>query len=217
VNLKETDKGSVYMKSTLVGIVALLVAMGAVALHFLQRAPKIGYAETSVLMAEFTEAIKAKQEFEVAQKEWDKNLKTINDSLMAAMAKMKAGYEKATPQERHVMSEGLEKWNDNLRKYTNAVKSMSQERERLLMEPVLNKLNSYLKIWGADHGYDMIFGALTGGNILQANDAFNVTTKLLIDLNLHYKDLPQAVAKMDSSISQNKMSMDSSKFNGISK
>ncbi len=186
------------MKQMGVSVLALLVALGAIGLHFFQRPPKIGYAETAVLMAEFTEAIHARKEFEEAQKEWDKNLKTINDSLLVAVNAMKANYEKSTPTVRHSMNDNLERWNATLERYAQAVKKMSQEKEKVLMGPVINKLNSFMKVWGQQNHYAMIFGTTDGGGILQANDAFNVTASLLEALNNHYKNLPVEAPKVDS-------------------
>lgn len=180
------------MKNQIVALIALAVATGAVALHFIQKAPKMGYAETAVLMSEFSEAIKARKEFEAAQKEWDANLKSLNDSLMATMERMKVGYDKSPAAVKDSLRGLLEKRNDDLQRYTNAVKQMAVEKEKQLMDPVIRKINSHLDLWGKRHGYDMIFGTMTGGNILQANARFNVTSAVLDDLNKHYLDLPVA-------------------------
>jgi outer membrane protein len=179
----------------------LAVLLGAAALFSstMGRQPKIVYAETSVLLSEFSEAVKARQAYDEEKKTWEKNLKVLNDSLQASMDKLKAGYEKSSPEQRQAMRQNLEKWNADLQRYTNAVKSMSQEKEKKLMEPVINKMNGYLKIWGEEHGYDLILGTMTGGNILQANSALNVTSRLLVDLNQHYKDLPSGTDQADAS------------------
>lgn len=183
------------MKQQISGLVALAVALGAIALHFWQRPVKIAYAETSVLISEFNEAVAARKEFEEAQKGWDANLKLLNDSLMSAMESMKQTYDKAKPPARDSMRLTLQKRNDDLQRYTSAIKKMSQDKEKDLMEPVIRKMNGFLTIWGEEHGYDLILGTLTGGNILQANSKLNVTPRILKDLNEHYRQLPSADAK----------------------
>lgn len=42
--------------------------------NLIHKAPKIGYAETSILMNEFKEAIQARKTFDNAKSEWEKNL-----------------------------------------------------------------------------------------------------------------------------------------------
>lgn len=191
------------MKQWIPAGLVLTITMSIMALMWAHRGPKVGYAETSVLMSQFSESIKAQKAFEDDQKEWENNLKLINDSLNASMNRLKLGYEKAPKKDQETMRDNLEKWNDNLQRYKEAVKTMSEDREKELMEPVIGKLNEFLKQWGKQHGYDILFGATSGGNLLQANTAFDVTSQLLSDLNERYKDVPNA----DS---------DSSKFNNHS-
>lgn len=178
------------MKNQITAIVALAVGVGAVALTLIRKTPKVGYAETAILMAEFSEAIKARREFESAQKEWEANIKALNDSLMATMERMKAGYDKSPVAVKDSLRNLLQKRNDDLQRYTNAVKKMAADKEKELMDPVIRKINSHLDLWGKQKGYDMIFGTMSGGNILQASPGYNVTAQVLLDLNEHYRDLP---------------------------
>lgn len=178
------------MKNTVLSALALALAAGSLAWNLTHKAPKIGYAETSVLLAEFSEAIQARKQFEQAQKEWDANLKTLNDSLVADMDRLKAGFDKASAKEKDSMRTAFQKRNEDLQRYSAAVKKMAEEKDKELMDPVVKKVNSFLDLWGKQHGYDMIFGTMQGGNVLQANGTFNVTAAVLKDMNEHYKDSP---------------------------
>lgn len=178
------------MKNQIAAYFALAAAIGAIALHFAQKPPKMGYAETAVLMAEFSESIKARRSYEEAKKEWDANLKALNDSLLATMDRMKADYDKSPAATKDSLRNLLQKRNDDLQRYTEAVKRMAMTKEKELMDPVVRKINSHLDLWGKQNGYDMIFGTLSGGVILQANSGFNVTARVLKDLNDQYRELP---------------------------
>lgn len=181
------------MKNQFVALIALVIALVSVSLQFTRTVPKIGYAETTVLMSEFSEAIKARKEFEKSQKEWDSNLKALNDSLMSGMEKMKAQYDKASPHVKDSLRSLLQKRNDDLQRYTNAVKKLAIDKEKELMDPVVRKINSYMDLWGKEHGYTLILGTMSGGNILQADGNYNLTSKILKDLNETYKDAPAIV------------------------
>jgi len=174
------------------GPLGLALGACALGLHLANRPPKIAYAETATLMTEFSEAIKARKQFEDQSKEWDGNIKTLNDSLNAAMNKLKVEYEKASPAKKDELRTLLQKRNEDLQRYSNAVKKMSDDKEKELMGPVVKEMNAYMKIWGKQHGYSLIFGTTSGGNILQADAGLDVTSNLLQDLNSHYKDLPVA-------------------------
>jgi outer membrane protein len=71
------------------------------------------------------------------------------------------------------------------------VKQQAAAKDGELMDPVVKKVNSFLDLWGKQHGYDLIFGTMSGGNVLQANPAFNVTAAVLKDLNAQYKSVPK--------------------------
>jgi outer membrane protein len=191
-----------FWKPNALGLVALLAAFVAIGLHFYQKPPRVGYAETAVLMSEFSEAIKAKGEFEKAQKEWDGNLKRINDSLTSAMNLMKSNYEKSSPKDREAMGRNLSKWNEDLQRYTQAVKRLSEDKEKELMTPVVNKMNSFMKTWGEQHRYDLILGTMNGGNLLEANPGLNITSGLLRDLNAYYRDPQPASVQTGKTESQ---------------
>ena len=177
-----------YIKRNLISVAGLVLASLACGLFFFQRqsAPKIAYAETSVLLSEFSEAIKARKQFEASQIEWDANLKRLNDTLNASMARMKTDYDRAKPSGRDSMRAALQQSNEDLQRYSAAVKKLAQDKEKELMDPIIKKMNGYLSQWGKEHGYSMILGTMAGGNILQANQNLNLTSRILHDLNNEY-------------------------------
>jgi outer membrane protein len=174
------------------GPIGLALGACALGLHLAHRPPKIAYAETATLMTEFSEAIKARKQFGEKSKEWDGNIKALNDSLNTAMEKLKTEYEKASPARKEELRTILQKRNEDLQRYTNAVKKMSDEKEKELMGPVIQEMNAFMKTWGNQHGYSLILGTTNGGNILQADAGLDVTAGLLRDMNDHFKDLPLA-------------------------
>lgn len=178
------------MKNTAFTMLAFALAAAALAWNLTHKAPKIAYAETSVILAEFSEAIQARKEFDAAQKTWNENLKGLNDSLSAAMEKAKAAFDQAKPAQKDSMQKALNQRNAELQNYANTVKQQAAEKDKELMDPVIKKVNGFLDLWGKQHGYDMIFGTMTGGNVLQANPALNVTAAVLKDLNAQYKNAP---------------------------
>lgn len=181
------------MKNGIVAWLAMAIGSGALVWHIVDRPPKIGYAETGVLMSEFSEALKAKAAFQEQQKEWDKNLKTLNDSLLAAMDRMKTHYDAAGKTAKDSIRANFQTRNDDYQRYVEAVRKMSQEKERELMDPVIKKINSFLDLWGREKGYSLILGTMQGGSILQGEPRLNLTQAILKDLNGHYRDLPGAV------------------------
>jgi outer membrane protein len=179
------------MKNTYLSIIAVLVALIGAIYTFLNRNPKIGYVETAVLMNEFKESIKARDEFEADKSRWDQNIKTINDSLTAALERMKSGFDKASEKEKDAMRQELDSRNAELSRYTKAIQQKAVEREKELMDPVIRKINTFLESWGKEHGFSLILGTMSGGNILQASPKLNLTSEIVKDLNAAYQSAPQ--------------------------
>lgn len=175
------------MNAHIFSATALALAAAALAWNLTHRAPKIAYAETSVILNDFSEAIQARKEFDAAQKGWNDTLKALNDNLGAAMEKGKAVFEKASPAQKDSIQKSLNQMNVSLQTYANTAKQLASEKNLQLMDPVIKKVNGFLDTWGKKHGYDMIFGTMTGGNVLQANADFNVTAAVLKDLNAEYR------------------------------
>lgn len=198
------------MKNQIVALIALAVASASFIWSVVHRPPKVGYAETAILMSEFIESVEAKKDFEAEQKKWDSNLKILNDSLMSTMEKMKVDYNKSSAATKDSLRSVLQRRNEDLQRYANAVKKMSIDKEKELMDPVLKKMNSFLEKWGKENGFDIILGATTGGNILQANSSHNVTASILKDLNIHYAAPKKAMVGSSEKTSGSKVTSSSS-------
>jgi len=52
---------------------------------------------------------------------------------------------------------------------------------------VINQVNSFIKEYGTQHNYNIIFGTTQGGNIVYAVDALNITDDVLKSLNEKHK------------------------------
>ena len=60
------------------------------------------------------------------------------------------------------------------------------------MQPVYGELNSFIRDYGKEHGYDMIWGATSSGNIVYAREAVNLTEDVLKYIeNKREKDTPK--------------------------
>lgn len=149
--------------------------------------PRIAYVESGKMIANFSEAIKARNLFEEEKGQWEKDLKVIEDSLNTALGNLKSQYEKSGGEKKKQLAASLEKWNTDYARYARIIEQKKITREQELMQPAIDKINKYMEVWGHDHHYDVIFGTMAGGNIIQANKKLDVTMEALHDLNEHYK------------------------------
>jgi hypothetical protein len=92
------------------------------------------------------------------------------------------------------MEKRLQRWNEELTKYTRAVDDMTKQKENELLKPVIDRLNSYVRMWAGKHGFDIVIGTGNGGVILSAVEQVNITGRILDDLNKLYGKPQQPVA-----------------------
>ena len=64
----------------------------------------------------------------------------------------------------------------------------SQEEQRS-MDAISTQLNSYVKEFAEEYGYDYIMGATGGGNLWYIKPAKNITEDVLIYVNLKYEGM----------------------------
>jgi len=175
------------MKKTIIFIAILIIAVALSGYSLLSK-PQLAYVESSKLIDGFSETAKVRHQFEKEKAEWETNIKALEDSLKIAMERMKKEYDRASAKEKEELQSQFEKRNANLSQYKQIVYQKSMQREQELLQPVIEKINSFMAIWGKKNGYDLILGTMKGGNIVHANTDFNVTEKALRALNEHYKN-----------------------------
>lgn len=68
-------------------------------------------------------------------------------------------------------------------------RKFEEENQRLsqnLNEKILNQLNQYVKNYGQKHGYDYIFGTMSDGSLMHANETKNITNNVIDYINKQY-------------------------------
>jgi Skp family chaperone for outer membrane proteins len=143
---------------------------------------KIGVVDNAVLLSHFSDAIVAGRQFDEEKKRWQQNVTRIEDSVKVAFESMKQNYNEAKPEQKKLLEQNLQKWNEEFSRYTRTVDKMSKEREKELMQPVLERLNSFVKVWAKRNGYQVVIGTGGGGVVLSAADQVNITDKIIEDL-----------------------------------
>jgi len=169
-------------------ISGLAMVGAAFSVYRVSHIPKIGVVDNGRLIANFSEAIAARKILNKQNQQWEENLKSLKDSVEYSVQRMAKEYDRANAKQRKELEKNLEHWNREYARYSKAVHSMSADKERELTEPVVKKLNDFVRTWGEEHGYDVILGSANGGVILSVHQPHDITVKVLADLNNLYGD-----------------------------
>lgn len=142
---------------------------------FLLNKQNVGFVESNILLSEYSEAQKAREQINEKINEWDANLVTLQQELEALNQEMleKAEGWKQSERDEHLAT--LRQKQTEYARYNAAVSQKASELEAELMQPIYDAINTRMKDYGKSKGFDLVFGTVQGGNILYGADAVNVT------------------------------------------
>ncbi len=168
------------LNKIIIGIAGLLIIYAATmaTIAFL-KTPKVGYIESSVMMEKYQGAIKARTEMNTKSEEWRKNISTLEtelNQLNQEMVQNAAKWSRATLQQKQ---EKMQQKQSEYGRYSRAINEKAQQLQNELFQPVYAELNTKIAEYGKAKGYDIIFGTVSGGNILYGDKAADITEKFL--------------------------------------
>jgi outer membrane protein len=176
-------------KNTIIvsAITSVLIVVCGILADRMWFAPRLAYVETSKILENFNEAIVARKQLTAEKDSLQKQVKAVQDSLQRVAQVIGANYERAPEKQKALMQADITRMNTEFTTTVNTLQQRVNTREQELMAPVLLKLNDFLQSWGHDHHYSLILGTLSGGNIVAADHALDMTLDVLRDLNKKYQ------------------------------
>ena len=166
---------------TILSVTAILLAL--VSFYFSRTSSELVYVDVNKLMDGYKRTKIAKADFEKKASVMKGNV----DSLITGWQKELQAYEKERAtmslKELKLKQELLNNKQQQLNSYQEAIQKKMQEEDKKVTQTVINDINDYVKEYGKNHGYKIIFGASGGGNIMYASDATDLTQDILKGLN----------------------------------
>lgn len=181
------------MKSPIVQLIAiLLIAIAVVKVNELlfkeKEEFKIGFVDTNKLILGFGEATKINQELEDLSKEYEKNLKTLQDSVQMQMDVMSKQFDAADESKKGEMKQKLRKFNDDLNRYQRFGLEDAHKKHQEKMAVILEKINLYVEEYAKKNDISLVLGASNYGSILYGKECpQNITDELIQGLNQRYR------------------------------
>ncbi|WP_417873531.1 OmpH family outer membrane protein [Xanthomarina gelatinilytica] len=129
----------------------------------------------------------------VVRADFEKKAKTLNanvDSLMGDWQNELKIYEKErskmSTKELELKQELLGNKQQQINNYQQAVQKQIQEEDKKATQTVVNDINDFVKEYGENNGYELIFGASGSGNIMYASKGADLTDDILKGLNKEF-------------------------------
>jgi outer membrane protein len=160
-------------------LVAAVLYAATLATILYTKSTKIGYIESSVLLQKYPAAVKARQEFDQKTEEWKKNIQTLETELNQLNQEMVTNASKWSHAQLAQKEEVMKKKQSEYGRYRNAINEKAQQTENEIFQPVYADINAKIADFSKAKGYDLVFGTVSGGNILYGDKAVDLTDKFL--------------------------------------
>ncbi len=170
----------------IVSVIALLLSL--MAIYFSKSSSELVYVDVNKLMEGYKRTKVEKEAFEQKATTMKGNI----DSLVTGWQKELQAYEKErasmTQKELELKQELLSNKQQQINGYQEAIQKQIQEEDKKTTQTIINDINDYVKEYGKNKGYKIIFGASGGGSIMYAAESSDLTEKVLKGLNAEYEN-----------------------------
>ncbi len=163
------------------------IALSLFSFFYLKPSSNLVYVDVNKLLEGYDRTQVERSAFEEKAKGMQANV----DSLIANWQEELKTYEKErssmTKKEIELKQELLANKQEQIGSYQQAIQKQIQEEDQKATQTVINDINDYVKEFGKNNNYRIIFGASGAGNIMYADEASDLTEEVLEGLNKEYQ------------------------------
>ncbi len=168
-----------------IAILALIVSVGS--FFYLQASPELVYVDVNKLLEGYKRTAIVKAEFDKKAKTMKSNV----DSLVSNWQSELKAYEKErssmSKKEIELKQELLANKQQQINNYQQAVQKQLIEEDKKITQTVINDINDFVKEYGKEKGYKVIFGATGNGTIMYGEESSDLTDQVLEELNAEFE------------------------------
>ena len=115
--------------------------------------------------------------------EWESNINILEMELNQLNQEFIEEGHNWGKEKKNVKKIDLENKQSEYIRYRKAIEEKKTTREKEIMQPIFDHLNSKIKEFGRMYNYDLIWGTVTGGNILYSNKSSDLTQDFIEFVN----------------------------------
>ena len=164
--------------------IVCLLAFASYSLFFNQQ--KIVFVNSGEIINGYTGMINDRKAFQQKTVVWKANIDTLSTEIKNRIMDYEKVSPKLTANERKLTEELIRAKQKQLSEYQQALNTQAQQEDSKMTTEVITQVNSYLKKYGKDKGYNVIIAATEYGNLAYADDGLDVTKEVLEGLNKDY-------------------------------
>ncbi len=144
---------------------------------------KIAYVDNNKIVMEYEGSKKAQDDLQVKITQWQANVDTLASELEQKVEAYKKRQAKLSVKAQKNKEEALYKLQQEFYQYREVMQQKAAEEDAKVTAEVVGKINDFVKEYAEKEGFIFIFGASGNGNIVFADPDFDITQKLIEELN----------------------------------
>ncbi len=173
-------------QSLIITSIILIVLTLGVSIYNLLNNPKIAYVRNQELVYGFEGMKDANRKFEAETKGWTMTIDSLEKNFHLQVSKYNSTYTELDEKERKEFEERLQNQKNQVLKLKENVSKKMEEKDLEITQRVLDQINSFVQEYARKHGYKLIMGTTSDGNLMFADESLDITNDVLNELNYKY-------------------------------
>lgn len=174
---------SKYLNAAL--LAGLVVSLGFLYyLHF--SAAGMVYVDSARILNQYQGMIDARQVYQQKSIGWKGNIDTLTSEVRKSIYEYEKNSSGMSEKERSLAQELIRTKQRQLADFQKAINEKASQEDAQMTSQVLKQVNAYLKKYGKEHNFKIIFAATDYGNIAYAEEGIDVTGDVIEGLNKEY-------------------------------
>ncbi len=162
----------------------IIILLSAFFIYKMSKQPKVAVIDFNLIVMEFDGMKEAMKSYEAKAKVWEKEMDSLQKNMNAVVLDLESN--EYSKEEIFKKESLLIKMRNAYTKYKTHISNKAQEEDNKLTTSVISQVTEFIEAYGSKNGYDIIYGKNEGNYILYKSNEFDITDKVLAELNNDY-------------------------------
>lgn len=170
----------------LFAVILLMLLTTSFSVYLYTKIPHVAFVNSVTLVENYKGTIEARRSFDKTKKALTANVDSLELSFERNRVEYIKNASRMTADARGLEETRLTQMQNQLIQYSQVIAQKIKEEDEVMMQEVLNQINSYVEEYARLKGYDVVLGTTTSGSLMYGEAALDITEPLLSGLNDRY-------------------------------
>lgn len=157
-------------------------------IHFVEN-EKLVYIDSGKVINAYQGMVDARKAYQEKISVWKANVDTLALEVQNEIVRYDKESVKMTMRERELSRELIKTKQQQLKEYQQSVNDRANQEDAAATKKVIDEINAFIKAYGEQHNYAIVFAATEYGNIAYAKEYLDITPEVIEGINKKYKGL----------------------------